>query len=316
MPWQAEDIPRRRALDVVAMGEPMVEFVRSTHPDLGTFYRPGFGGDTSNAAIAAARQGARVGYITALGVDEFGDDLMALWARENVDTQCIIRREDARTAIYFVMPHAAERHFTYFREGSAASRFVPGEVPGDYIADATALHISAISQAISETACASVREAVTVARRHGTLVSYDTNLRLKLWPLETARAEIDATMAQVDIALPSVDDSQILTGLEDIDAIVDFYLGLGPSIVALKLGEDGALVATSERRERVAPTPVEAVDSTGAGDSFGGAFLAYLVETGDPFEAAARAVRVAAGTVSGYGAIDPIPHRDNVVAPE
>ena len=86
MPWHAENLPAGRALDVVAMGEPMVEFVRATHPDLGTFYRPGFGGDTSNAAIAAARQGARVGYITALGVDEFGDDLMALWARENVDT--------------------------------------------------------------------------------------------------------------------------------------------------------------------------------------------------------------------------------------
>lgn len=314
MSWRADMIPTGRALDVIAMGEPMVEFVRVSHPDLGTVYRPGFGGDTSNAAIAAARQGARVGYLTALGVDEFGDDLMTLWARENIDASRIIRREDARTAIYFVMPHAAERHFTYFREGSAASLFEPGEVPGDYIADARMLHVSAISQAISETARAAVRQAVATAREHGTLVSFDTNLRLKLWPLETARAEIDATMAQADIALPSVDDSRILTGLEDADAIADYYLGLGPSIVALKLGEEGALVATADRRERIAPTPVEAVDSTGAGDAFGGAFLAYLVETGDPFVAAARAARVAAGTVSGYGAIDPIPHRDNVVA--
>ncbi len=313
MSWEADWIPKNRRFDVVAMGEAMVELVRATDPAIGTYYRPGFGGDTSNAIVAAARQGARTGYVTALGEDEFGDDLMNLWAKEGVDTSTIIRRRDAGTGIYFVIPHESERNFIYYRQNSAASRYVPGEVPDYYMAGTSILHVSAISQAISDTARDSVWRGMSVARNAGALVSYDTNLRLKLWPLDTARSEIHASMAETDIALPSFDDSRLLTGHDDPDAIVNFYLDLGPSLVALKLGAKGALVATADRRELIPPTAVDAVDSTGAGDAFAGAFLAYLVETGDPFIAARRAVRVAGETVAGYGAIDPIPHRQDVL---
>ena len=314
MPWEADRIPKDRRLDIVAMGEPMVELVRTSAPGIGTCYRPGFGGDTSNAIVAAARQGARTGYVTALGEDEFGDGLMTLWAGEGVDSSAVIRRRDAPTGIYLVLPHESERDFIYYRQHSAASLYVPGEVPDCYIAGASVLHVSAISQAISDTARDSVWRAMSVARNAGALVSYDTNLRLKLWPLDTARPEIHASMAETDIALPSVDDSRLLTGHGDPDAIVDFYLGLGPSLVALKLGAKGALVATAQRRERIPPIEVAAVDSTGAGDAFDGSFLAYLVETGDPFVAAKRAVGVAGRTVAGYGAIDPIPRRRDIVA--
>jgi 2-dehydro-3-deoxygluconokinase len=300
--------------DILSMGEPMVEFVRMTEPDGRTWYRPGFGGDTSNAAIAAARHGASVGYFTALGADEFGDDLMDLWAREGVDASQVIRSDEAQTGIYFIRPHGSERHFTYFRAGSAASRITPANVPRDYVGAVRMFHASAISQAVSESARDTVARAMAVARAGGARISYDTNLRLKLWPLDTARAVIDATMGVADIALPSLDDSTVLTGLADPDAVVDHYLALGPAIVALKMGEQGALIATPERRERIAPVAVEAVDSTGAGDAFAGAFLAWLLETGDPFEAGRRAAFVAARTVTGLGAIDPIPSRAETVA--
>lgn len=313
MSWEADWIPKNRRFDIVAMGEPMVELVRTSDPAIGPYYKPGFGGDTSNAIVAAARQGARTGYVTALGEDEFGDDLMKLWAREGVDASTIIRRRDAATGIYFVIPHETERNFIYYRHNSAASRYVPGEVPDYYIAGTSILHVSAISQAISDTARDAVWRAMSVARNAGALVSYDTNLRLKLWPLDTARSEIHASMAETDIALPSFDDSRLLTGHDDPDAIIDFYLDLGPSLVALKLGSKGALVATSDRRELIPPIAVEAVDSTGAGDAFAGAFLAYLVESGEPFLAAEHAVRVAGETVAGFGAIDPIPRRQDIV---
>lgn len=304
----------RRPPDILSMGEPMVEFVRITEPDGRTWYRPGFGGDTSNAAIAAARQGANVGYLTALGTDEFGDDLMALWQREGVDASGVIRDPHAPTGIYFIRPHGSERHFTYFRSGSAASRIAPADLPEDYVGAVRVFHASAISQAVSQSARDTVAHAMTVARAGGARISYDTNLRLKLWPLETARAVIDQTMARADIALPSIDDSITLTGLTDADAVADYYLALGPAIVALKLGEQGALIATSDRRERIAPVPVAAVDSTGAGDAFAGAFLAWLLETDDPFEAGRRAAFVAARTVAGLGAIDPIPTREETLA--
>lgn len=301
-------------VDIICLGEPMAEFVRADIPGIGEVYRPGVGGDTSNTAIAAARQGARTGFLTALGDDEFGDGIRALWSAEGVDHSNVARDPDAPTGIYFVHPHASERHFLYYRAHSAASRWPAASLPRDYIASARVLHVSAISQAISATARDTVTAAIDIARAAGVTVSYDTNLRLKLWSLEDAQRTIHAAMAKSDIAFPSIDDAMQLTGLEEPDRIVDFYFDLGARIVALKMGEAGALVATPESRQMIAPVPVEAVDSTGAGDAFAGGFLAYWLETGDPFEAGRRAAAVAAGTVAGYGAIAPIPRREAVMA--
>ena len=88
----------------------------------------------------------------------------------------------------------------------------PADIPEDYIAGARFLHVSAIGQAISADARAACDRAIEIARKAGVKVSYDTNLRLRLWDLETARAKINATIAHCDILLPSLDDSQQLTG--------------------------------------------------------------------------------------------------------
>ncbi len=116
------------------------------------------------------------------------------------------------------------------------------------------------------------------------------------------------------IALPSLDDATALTGLDDPDAIVDFYLGLGPSVVALKLGSRGVLVATAGERRRIAGHTVAAVDATGAGDTFDGAFLARLVAGDGPFDAARYANAAAAVATQGYGAVAPIPTREAVAS--
>ncbi len=302
-----------RVRDIVCLGEPLVEFVRSDHAELGGYYRPGFGGDTSNAAIAAARQGARVGYLTALGRDTFGDSVMALWAEEGIDAAEVRRRADAPTGIYFVDPHPSGRRFSYFRKGSAASLYDPADLPTGYIAGARALHLSAITLAISPSMRAASFAAISTARAEGTLVSFDTNLRLALWPLEQARATIALALAMADIAFPSEDEASEIWGLHDADAVLDHVLALGPGIVALKRGDRGAVVATQDRRCEIPPAPCVPVDSTGAGDAFAGGFLARYLETSDPFEAGHYAARVAAGTVSGYGAVAPIPRRGELL---
>jgi len=120
-------------------------------------------------------------------------------------------------------------------------------------------------------------------------------------------------MSRCDIGFPSLDDSFELTGLTIPDAIVDFYLNLGAKIVALKLGAEGALVATKDKRQRIAPYPVTPLDSTGAGDAFAGAFLTRHLEGDDPFAAGAYAAIVAAITTTDLGAVAPIPTRRDVL---
>jgi hypothetical protein len=164
--------------DIVAIGEAMVEF-NQQRPNAPEFIQ-GFGGDTSNAIIAAARQGARTAYITRLGADAFGDRLMALWAAENVGTGAVMRDPQAPTGVYFVTHGASGHTFSYLRAGSAASRMTPADLPAALIGSAKFLHVSGISQAISADACDTVFAAIALARAAGCKVAYDSNLRLKL----------------------------------------------------------------------------------------------------------------------------------------
>ncbi len=300
-----------KTFDLLAIGEPLMEF-NEVERGGERLYLPGFGGDTSNAAIAAARQGADVAYFTALGDDAFGKDFLDLWDREGVDRSHVTVLEGGRTGIYFIS-HGPEGHqFSYFRAGSAASLVGPADLPENVIRAARVLHVSGISQAISTSACDAVFQAIRVAREAGTAVSYDTNLRLRLWPLERARAVIHAAVAMSDIARPGLDDARQLTGLTSPQEICDFYLGLGCRIVALTLGKDGTMIALPGDTRVVPAHIVEAVDATGAGDTFGGAFLAEWLRSGDPFAAASYGNAAAALSTQGYGAVAPIPRRAEV----
>jgi 2-dehydro-3-deoxygluconokinase len=294
-------------MDILAYGEAMVEFNQTGEGD-GRLYLQGFGGDSSNFAIAAARQGARVGYWSALGDDAHGRALRALWDAEGVDHTCVRRDAAAFTAIYFVTHGERGHEFHFYRRGSAASRITPAAVPKAQIAAARVLHLSGISLALSDSACDAGYAAIEAARAAGVQVSFDTNLRLKLWSLDRARAVMSDVLRRTDIALPSWDDIRAITGLSDPEALVDHCLRLGAKVVALKLGAEGALVASADERHRIAPFPCMPVDATGAGDTFGGAFVARWV-AGDGLRDAARyAAAAAALSTQGYGAVAPIPH--------
>ena len=296
--------------DIVCLGEPLVEF---NQQDDGRWLE-GFGGDTSNVAIAAARQGARTGVIARLGGDGFGDGLMGLWQREGVDTGAVTRDPDAPTGLYFVHHDDTGHAFSYRRAGSAASLMRPDDLPVETIRAARVLHLSGISQAISASAADACFAAMALARAAGVMVSYDLNLRLRLWPLDRARAVIHGAMRQVDIARPGLDDARQLTGLDDPREILDFYADLGPRIVAMTLGADGAIVKADGVVIEIGPFPTTLVDASGAGDCFDGAFLARFLKDGD-VEAAARYANCAAAlSVRGYGAIAPVPHAADVEA--
>lgn len=299
--------------DILALGEAMIEFVRIPDGEPRVLYEQGFGGDTSNTIIAAARQGANTGYLTAIGNEDFGQSLIELWHQEGVNTEHVIRSETNPTGAYFVNPHVSRRSFSYLRQGSAAGAYAPADLPIAAISNAKIMHSSALSMAISAGMRASVMKAAEISRSTDTLFSFDTNLRLNLWSLKDAKAAISQILPFADIILPSDDEAQLLTGLSDPDAILDHYLDYGAQIVALKRGAEGVMIATGDARHEIPAAQSNPIDSTGAGDSFAGAFLAYYLETEDVRIAGERAAKVAAAVVSGYGAADPIPHRDDIV---
>lgn len=269
-----------KTLDVVALGEAMLEFnqTEAGRP----LYLQGFGGDTSNAVIAAARAGVRVAYLTRIGDDAFGTRLLELWANEGVDTRAVERDPSASTGIYFVTHGAQGHEFSYLRAGSAASCMSPDWLPtsaaAQVIASAQWLHVSGISLAISTSACDTVLAAMRLARAAGTSVAFDSNLRLKLWSLAQARQAIPQAVALCDVFLPSLEDITALTGLSEPDAVLDWGHALG------------------------------------AGDCFCGNLLARMAAGDSVFEGARYANAAAALAVQDYGAVAPLPRPEAVRA--
>lgn len=307
---------------VVALGEPMVEFNQTRPNDAN--YLQGFGGDTSNAIIACARQGVPCAYLTRIGDDAFGRMLLDRWHAEKVGTQGVQTDAAAHTAVYFVTHGTGDNSghtFSYLRSGSAASRMTPAFLPQALIEGAQFLHVSGISQAISASACDTVFAAISIARAAGVKVAFDTNLRLRLWPIEQARAVMTRTLALTDYLLPSLEDLQAIAQCDEPAAILDWCFAHGARNVVLKLGAQGCLVATREQRNAmpghhtaVPGHRVSAVDATGAGDCFDGALLARLYAGDDLLTAARYANAAAALTTTGFGAVAPLPARAQVEA--
>jgi 2-dehydro-3-deoxygluconokinase len=289
---------------IVSIGEPMVEF-NQTRPGERNFLQ-GFGGDTSNMIIAAARSGARTAYITRVGDDEFGRLFLDLWKKEDADTSGVIIDRQAPTAAYFVT-HGPHGHvFSYLRAGSAASRLQPADFP-DW--QPAFIHASGISMAISASAADTVFSAFRNAKGK---IAFDSNLRLKLWPLERAREMIGAAAAMADYFFPSIDDARQLSGVDFPEENLAWAHGLGAKTVFLKLGADGVLVSDGTKRERIPGYAVKAVDATGAGDCFCGAALARLAAGDSIWEAARYANAAAALATTGFGAVDPLPRPEAV----
>ena len=297
--------------DIVALGEPLVEFNQARAADAAT-YLQGFGGDTSNMAIAAARLGARVAYATRLGDDAFGRLFRALWGAEGVALDGVATDAEAPTGVYFVTHGPAGHAFAYLRAGSAASRLAPTNLPLDVIRGTRALHVSGISQAISMSACDAVFAAIAAAREAGARIFYDPNLRPKLWPLARARAVALATIGQSDWCLPSREDAEWMFGTGEPDAVIDACRRAGARGVVYKRGADGCVVDDGLARVAIAPHRVETVDATGAGDCFDGAFAARLAAGDDPVPAARYANAAAAIATTGYGAVEPLPRPRDV----
>jgi 2-dehydro-3-deoxygluconokinase len=299
---------------ILAIGEGMVEF-NQTQPGQPQ-YTQGFGGDTSNAVIAATRalagSGLRCGYVSAVGNDVFGQLLKNLWAQVGIESTLIATDLIASTGLYFVT-HGTHGHaFSYRRAGSAAACMQLNEAQRAALTRTQWLHYSGISQAISLNAREQCAQAVQIARSHGAKISFDSNLRLKLWSLEEARMHMLPAIAQSDLFLPSLDDVTQLSGLQDPQAIVRWSHELGAKQVVLKMGEQGVLVSDGQSVQRIAPIRVQAVDATGAGDCFAGNLLARLVLSEDLLNAARYANAAAAVSVQGFGAVAPLPYAQAV----
>lgn len=299
---------------IVSIGECMIEM--SGGED--RLYRQGYAGDTLNTAwYLRARLGAdwSVDYMTALGADRYSTDIRAFLDANGIGTAHIGTVPDRRPGLYLIHQEAGDRHFTYWRDSSAA-KLLADDKPAlaRAVEGADLVYFSGITLAIlAPRARGRLLGAIVKARDNGAIVAFDTNLRPALWSSPRVMAGVLTAAASLStIVLPTHTDEAPLFGDDSVEATADRYLELGVEEVVVKDGKNPALVATASERHRVAPPPAEkVVDATGAGDSFNGAYLAARLEGKGLREAAEIAHRTAGIVIGHKGAlVDPALVRD------
>jgi len=263
--------------------------------------------------VAVARLGDEVGYLYRIGDDEFGRSFFELWNREGVDISRVVIEENSFTAVYFISLIDGGKHdFTYYRSGSAASHYSSSDLDKSYFKGVKFLHSSGISLAVSQSLHEAVFEAVELCKEEGGMFSFDPNVRLKLWPIQTAHNVIERAFRKADIALPSLEDMEILYKITDPGKAANKLLAMGVEIVIVKLGVKGCYVSAGEESFYVPGFEVNVVDTTGSGDAFDGAFIFALLEGWSLKDTAAFANAAGALTATGHGAVEPIPRIEEV----
>ncbi|MEV6984289.1 sugar kinase [Sphaerisporangium sp. NPDC051017] len=291
-------------MDVMVIGEPLVEFSASGPLTEADTFRLSFSGDALNAAVAAAATGAHVALVTLVGDDEFGERLVRFAAAHGVDTRWM-RHGAGSTGAYAVgADPGGERAFTYMRACSAASRMGPDDVVAAPLEETAVLLVSGVTAALSRSCAQAVLHAAQTVDAAGGRVVYDPNYRWRLTGPEAAAATLASVAPWAALVTPSSPgDTLPLLATADPAEAARACLALGARAVAVTRGPDGVLLADGEGTpEDVPAIPAAAiVDQTGAGDAFAGTLAARLA-LGTPLREAVRAGTAAAAiSLAGQG---------------
>ncbi|MER9421323.1 sugar kinase [Mesorhizobium sp. M0317] len=291
---------------VASIGECMLELSGQAGPN----WRMGFAGDTFNTLWALhALSGERPAtYVSAFGDDPFSQGQISFFAENGIDIGASPVIPGARPGLYAITLTGAERAFTYWRSDAAARRLASDPAAlAKSLENQALVYFSGITLAILDAAARKTLLAeVAKARAAGSLVAFDPNYRPRLWQSrEEAQAAILDALAVADIALPTFPDEQMLFGDSAPQGTAERFGKLVGEVV-VKNGEEPALIAAGGALRLVPAQHVATpVDTTGAGDSFNGGYLAARLAGHAPADAVQRAHRVAAAVVQVRGALAP-----------
>ena len=293
---------------LLAIGEVMAE-IRTAGDD---GFALGFAGDTYNTAVYAAREigvpGA-VAYLTRVGSEPLSAALVERAAGEGIDTTHVAVDPDRNIGIYSVSTDAhGERSFHYWRADSAARRLFAVEETAMFMPGAEIIYLSGITLAILAPAARHrLVEALAARRAAGTRIAFDSNYRPKLWEdAAAARAAMQALWEVTDIALPSIDDEMELFGDSGEAAVIDRFAERSWEGIAIKRGIRGPVSPHLDAAAHPDFPPADrVVDTTAAGDSFNGGYLAAFLAGKDEAARLAAGHALAARVVGAPGAIIP-----------
>ena len=258
-------------LDLLTVGEPLVSLAASGRLPASRSLGKSIGGAEANVAIGLARLGLRAGYVARVGDDPFGDEIVRTLRGEGVDVSRVQRSPQRPTGLMVKeLRSPADVRVHYYRQGSAATELDGiGEVP-----PARSVHATGITLALGAGPAAAVRELLATGRAMGASVSFDPNIRLKLWSLEDAVTAVREILPSIDDLLLSEAEALAIAGASELDEALRRLAGHGIARVVVRRGAEGAVGAAGDERVEVAADAAgPVVDSVGAGDAFTAGYL-------------------------------------------
>ena len=311
-------------VDVTALGEVLIDFTEAGTSENGmSLFERNPGGAPANVLVALEHLGHATAFLGKVGADMHGDFLRDVLESEGIDCSGLIRDPAFFTTLAFVaLAPTGERTFSFARKPGADTQISPDDLAYDVIADSKVFHVGSLSLT-DEPARSATHAALSFAHDHGCTLSYDPNYRANLWPSAEAAAEqMRSIVPLMDLMKISDEECELMTGHVNPAEAASALLTQGPKVVTVTLGGSGALVACADGMREVPGFPADVVDTTGAGDSFWGGFLAAFVESDlapeevridDAAGFARTGNAVASLCVRGRGGIPSMPSREAVM---
>lgn len=294
---------------LAAIGECMIE-LSADRRDSSKNYQIGYGGDTLNVALYCARWGGEVDYVTAVGDDPFSQKMVSQWKNEKIGVDLVSSIGGRQSGLYLVDTDSeGERSFSYWRENSPAREMFSSDSTSDLLKNLSIFdwfYFSGITLSLfSEKGLDVFWQFLNERKHNGCKVIFDLNYRPACWNSKRYAKEVmDRFIGLSDIALPSQDDEKLLYGINSTHGVIERYKLLGVNEIVVKRGKQGCVLwFNNESVELPTQVVVQPLDTTAAGDSFNGAYLAARLNGVEPLQAIKYGQRCAALVVGYPGAI-------------
>lgn len=303
--------------DVLTIGETMALLTSTTSERFKSSFllQKNIGGAETNVAIGLSRLGHSTAWISRVGNDPFGEEILYRLRAEGIDVSNVLMDQNAQTGMMIKEKVRGNQTIVhYFRKGSAASNLVPFDLSTEQIRNAKILHVTGITPSLSDSCRETITEAIKLAKQNNTKVSLDPNLRLKLWDIKKAREVLLPLIKEADYFFPGLEEARLLLGDEELspNQIIDGFLKQGIPNIILKLGKEGCITADQSNRFQVSGYPVVEIDPVGAGDAFCAGYLSGILSEKSPEECADLACAMGALAVTEVGDYNALPTRKEI----
>lgn len=267
--------------DVIALGELLIDFTMNGQSEQGNhLFEACPGGAPCNVLAMLNKLGKKTAFIGKVGNDQFGTLLRKTLNEVGIDTSNLFTDDEVNTTLAFVHTLAdGDREFSFYRNPGADMMLKEDEIDEDFLSQAKIFHFGTLSMTQDEVRAAT-KKAVKSAKQSGALISFDPNLREPLWSsLELAKEQMEYGFSQCDILKISDNEIQFVSGKEDYDEGIKYLQDKYQiPLILLTMGKEGSRAYYKGMRVERSGFSVKTIETTGAGDTFGGSALNYILE--------------------------------------